>query len=145
MSVFDVKGVPNVATLKFLLWLREMEERVKHGFVPFSRYTGDSDCDGVLYDDSSKVERNSDGDDCFPLVCDCCVDENHHDIISWFDDLMDPDSFRVRVVHNLSRLDDPNEPEWSLEIWMQDESGERCWLDVADCGTIIMPRFGSDG
>ena len=83
----------NTTTLKFLYMLNDLAERSKSGYIGFSKYRHDTKMDistGILFNDT-------DGPDYGKIVLDMCVDEQHHDIISTYDQWIENTSYDIRV------------------------------------------------
>lgn len=78
------------ATLKLISLCNEFSGRLDAGIIPFSEVEYLEEVDNMLiYDD--KVTYNFPDkpyfvdDNLYPVVADCCADENHHDIISTYE------------------------------------------------------------
>ena len=72
----------NTETVKFIGFLNMMASMSKNGIRPFSTATA-LDEENLLYDDKNPIKTEKEMTP-YPLISDCIVDENHHDIISTF-------------------------------------------------------------
>ena len=99
---FSNNGGLNIATLKFISMLNELAERSKQGYIGFSKYRYDTEADitaGIIFDDS-------DGAGFGRIIADMCVDEQHHDIVSTYDQWIENTSYDIRV-----RIDESDDGE----------------------------------
>ena len=67
----------NYSTIKFLAMLEELADMSKNGFIKFSEYKNDCGNKVVFIDEEGRNFGR--------IVLDMCVDENHHDAISFYD------------------------------------------------------------
>lgn len=74
--------------LKAIGFLNEMAEESKFGFKPFSKLKGEDNTRGILFDDTVCVKRAT-GQIVYPdVIADFVLDENHHDIVSTWQDVL---------------------------------------------------------
>lgn len=78
------------ATLKLISLCTELSGRLDAGIVAFSDVEYAEEVDNMLiYDDKTNYHFPDKPyfaeDDLYPIVADCCADENHHDIISTYE------------------------------------------------------------
>lgn len=65
----------------------------------------------IFYDEKSETENG------FPIVCDMVVDEDHHDVISTFDQYINiDDEYTVRI-----RFNEAEDNYASIEIRLDDD------------------------
>ena len=83
----------NVETIKFIKMLDELAELSKNDIKEFSEATQDNRYEKIFYDINSEDE-----DGRYKVVKNLCVDDNHHDIRSYYDS--DYNEFFVRVEFN---------------------------------------------
>ena len=69
----------NVETVRFIGIMKELAKLSENGIFSFSKCNEKNRNDYIFYDDTKKNE-----DDTYKIVCDSCVDELHHDIISYY-------------------------------------------------------------
>lgn len=83
----------NVTTIRFISLLNDLAEYSKGGYIGFSKYRYDtikSIDAGIIFDDAE-------GPNYGKIIADICVDENHHDIVSTYDQIYGNDcDIRVR-------------------------------------------------
>ncbi len=87
--MFDYK------TIRFIDMLNQLAEASKLGFIPFSQYTEEKDKEpfaGIIYIDEE-------GSDYGKIILDMCVDRNHHDWISTYNDYVDGIQYHARVIN----------------------------------------------
>ena len=85
----------NIQTVKFMKMLDELAELTTDEFTAFENLTQEQiegEC-GIIYD---KNNRNENGG--CRVVLDLLIDENHHDIISYFEDYCDCGTYSVGVM-----------------------------------------------
>ena len=80
----------NTETIKFISRLNDLARSSKNGIYPFSTATKEQK-NGLLYDDSKILG------DVHPLVADCVIDNEHHDIVSTFTQMYDADGIVIGV------------------------------------------------
>lgn len=80
----------NIETIKFISRLNDLARSSKNGIYPFSTATKEQK-NGLLYDDSKTLG------DVHPLVADCVIDNEHHDIVSTFTQMYDADGIVIGV------------------------------------------------
>ena len=75
--------------LKAIGFLNEMAEESKFGFKPFSSLKEEDDeARGILFDDTVYSKRTS-GQIVYPdVIADYVLDENHHDVVSTWQDVL---------------------------------------------------------
>lgn len=75
--------------LKAIGFLNKMAEESKFGFKPFSSLKEeDDDTRGILFDDTVCAKRAS-GQIVYPdVIADFVLDENHHDVVSTWQDIL---------------------------------------------------------
>lgn len=96
--MFDLK------TLQLISTFNTLSDRFSLGVVPFSEADEEDDC-VLLYDDSESVDTGTDFDDnsnFYRIVLDKCIDENHHDIVSYYD----VPGIDFYLVHEYNKKDD---------------------------------------
>ena len=76
----------NFETIDFIDRLNEFAERTECGIFPFSTATPEMK-DGVLYDDTTLLEESDEYCKRFPIIADCLIDNEHHDIVSTYDNM----------------------------------------------------------
>lgn len=119
--------------LKAVGFLNEMAEESKFGFKPFSKLK-EEDCDtrGILFDDTVYT-KHADGQIVYPdVIADYVLDENHHDVIStWQDVLNIACGLNVAVIEQtdgelwLEVTSDDDESlsisvedgQWQIDVW----------------------------
>lgn len=103
----------NTGTIKFISRLNDLAKRSKNGIHPFSTATKEQK-NGLLYDDSKTFG------DVHPLVADCLIDDEHHDIISTFTQMYDADGIVIGVKveddNAYVSVTSRNDPELSIVI-----------------------------
>lgn len=79
----------DTSILKAIGFLNEMAEERKFGFKPFSSLKEeDDDTRGILFDDTVCSKRAS-GQIVYPdVIADYVLDENHHDVVSTWQDVL---------------------------------------------------------
>ena len=79
----------DTSILKAIGFLNEMAEESKFGFKPFSSLKEeDDDTRGILFDDTVCSKRAS-GQIVYPdVIADYVLDENHHDVVSTWQDVL---------------------------------------------------------
>ena len=79
----------DTSILKAIGFLNEMAEKSKFGFKPFSSLKEeDDDTRGILFDDTVCSKRAS-GQIVYPdVIADYVLDENHHDVVSTWQDVL---------------------------------------------------------
>lgn len=77
----------DVSMIRFLCMIQELAHRSKIGIVPFSELKS-TDRPYLIYDDKKPDDRNGDGVIYYPVVLDCIVDAEHHDVVSTYNDLL---------------------------------------------------------
>ena len=86
----------NVETMKLISIMNTLAKRSKNGIVEFSEANSKNFDDKVFYDKNTADENGS-----CRVVCDACLIEDsgyeHHDIISYWDDLVPGCSIRVML------------------------------------------------
>lgn len=110
--------------LKAIGFLNEMAEESKFGFKPFSKLKGEDNTRGILFDDTVCVKRAT-GQIVYPdVIADFVLDENHHDIVStWQDILNNTCGLNVAVVEQTDGelwLEVTSEDDESLSISVED-------------------------
>lgn len=119
--------------LKAIGFLNEMAEESKFGFKPFSSLKEeDDDTRGILFDDTVCSKRAS-GQIVYPdVIADYVLDENHHDVVStWQDVLNIACGLNVAVIEQtdgelwLEVTSDDDESlsisvedgQWQIDVW----------------------------
>lgn len=111
--------------LKAIGFLNEMAEESKFGFKPFSSLKEeDDDARGIFFDDTVCSKRAS-GQIVYPdVIADYVLDENHHDIVStWQNILNSTCGLNVAVVEQTDGelwLEVTSEDDESLSISIED-------------------------
>lgn len=80
----------NFQTVRFIALLNELANNMENGIIPFSQITMDTRRDALIYDDINIPTHD------YRLVLDKCVDDIHHDIISYYDEYY-PDLFNYCI------------------------------------------------
>ena len=123
----------DTSILKAIGFLNEMAEESKFGFKPFSSLKEeDDDTRGILFDDTVCSKRAS-GQIVYPdVIADYVLDENHHDVVStWQDVLNIACGLNVAVIEQadgelwLEVTSDDDESlsisvedgQWQIDIW----------------------------
>lgn len=115
----------DTSILKAIGFLNEMAEESKFGFKPFSSLKEeDDDTRGILFDDTVCSKRAS-GQIVYPdVIADYVLDENHHDVVStWQDILNSTCELNVAVVEQTDGelwLEVTSEDDESLSISIED-------------------------
>lgn len=79
----------DTSILKAIGFLNEMAEESKFGFKPFSSLKEeDDDTRGILFDDTVCSKRASDQIVYPDVIADYVLDENHHDVVSTWQDVL---------------------------------------------------------
>lgn len=80
----------DTSILKAIGFLNEMAEESKFGFKPFSSLKEeDDDTRGILFDDTVCSKRAASGQIVYPdVIADYVLDENHHDVVSTWQDVL---------------------------------------------------------
>lgn len=119
--------------LKAIGFLNEMAEESKFGFKPFSSLKEEDDnTRGILFDDTVYTKRAS-GQIVYPdVIADYVLDENHHDIVStWQDILNSTCGLNVAVIEQtdgelwleVTSEDDESlsisieNGQWQIDVW----------------------------
>lgn len=93
-------------TVKFIGELNRLAWRSENGIYPFSTATKEQMYD-LLYDDRKPLREGGSAqfgdttivfDDCYPLIADCLIDDEHHDIISTYTQMYDADDIVIGVM-----------------------------------------------
>lgn len=93
-------------TVKFIGELNRLAGRSENGIYPFSTATKEQ-MYGLLYDDRKPLHEGGSVqlgdttivfDDCYPLIADCLIDNEHHDIISTYTQMYDADDIVIGVM-----------------------------------------------
>lgn len=103
---FFNNGGINIATLKFLYMLNDLAKRSNNGYIGFSKFRYDTEADitaGIIFDDS-------DGAGFGRIIADMCVDEQHHDIVSTYDQWIEESNYDIRV--RIDESDDGEDVYW---------------------------------
>lgn len=123
----------DTSILKAIGFLNEMAEESKFGFKPFSSLKEeDDDTRGILFDDTVCSKRAS-GQIVYPdVIADYVLDENHHDVVStWQDVLNIACGLNVAVIEQadgelwLEVTSDDDESlsisvedgQWQIDVW----------------------------
>lgn len=123
----------DTSILKAIGFLNEMAEESKFGFKPFSSLKEeDDDTRGILFDDAVCSKRAS-GQIVYPdVIADYVLDENHHDVVStWQDVLNIACGLNVAVIEQadgelwLEVTSDDDESlsisvedgQWQIDVW----------------------------
>lgn len=123
----------DTSILKAIGFLNEMAEESKFGFKPFSSLKEENDdTRGVLFDDTVCSKRAS-GQIVYPdVIADYVLDENHHDVVStWQDVLNIACGLNVAVIEQadgelwLEVTSDDDESlsisvedgQWQIDVW----------------------------
>ena len=115
----------DTSILKAIGFLNEMAEESKFGFKPFSSLKEeDDDTRGILFDDTVCSKRAS-GQIVYPdVIADYVLDENHHDVVStWQDVLNIACGLNVAVIEQADGelwLEVPSDDDESLSISVED-------------------------
>ena len=88
----------NTVTVAFIGFLNKLAAISEDGIHPFSTATPDNR-EGLLYDDKSPLTIADSPDDyvSYPLVADCIIDAEHHDMISTWTEIYAPKGIRIVV------------------------------------------------
>ena len=70
-------------TIRAIAKLNELTKLAENGILPFSEATPDNIHDHIFYDDEDEGIELEDGLVVYPAVGDVCIDEQHHDIVSY--------------------------------------------------------------
>lgn len=81
----DSMSLETAETIRVVGYLNELAEKTRHGFMKFSEVTPSSEVKGIVYDDSGDNE----------VVLDMIVDEMHHDIVSFYEDVIGGATFVI--------------------------------------------------
>ena len=93
-------------TVKYIGELNRLARRSENGIYPFSTATKEQ-MYGLLYDDRKPLREGGSAqfgdttivfDDCYPLIADCLIDDEHHDIISTYTQMYDADDIVIGVM-----------------------------------------------
>ena len=123
----------DTSTLKAIGFLNEMAKESKFGFKPFSSLKEeDYDTRGILFDDTVCSKRAG-GQIVYPdVIADYVLDENHHDVVStWQDALNGTCGLNVVVVEEtdgelwleVTSEDDESlsisveNGQWQIDVW----------------------------
>lgn len=123
----------DTSILKAISFLNEMAEESKFGFKPFSSLKEeDGETRGILFDDTVYTKRAS-GQIVYPdVIADYVLDENHHDIVStWQDILNSTCGLNVAVIEQtdgelwleVTSEDDESlsisieNGQWQIDVW----------------------------
>ena len=99
----------NVETIKFIRMLDKLADLTKNGFAPFADAAEDNHFEKVFNDESKPDENGA-----FPIALDVCINEEHHDIISYYDS--DSNEYTARVY-----LEDGEDPSIEVRLLLSDE------------------------
>lgn len=102
--------------LKAIGFLNEMAEESKFGFKPFSSLKEeDDDTRGILFDDTVYSKRAS-GQIVYPdVIADYVLDENHHDVVSTWQDVLN-----IACGLNVAVIEQTDGELW-LEVTSEDD------------------------
>ena len=87
----------NLQTVKFMKMLDELAELTTDAFTEFGDMTQEQlegEC-GIIYDKNNSNENGG-----YKVVLDILIDENHHDILSYFEDYCDCEGYSVSVMED---------------------------------------------
>lgn len=121
----------NTETVAFIGFLNKLAAISEDSIRPFSAVTPE-DREGLLYDDESpicKADTDFDDDVSYPLVADCIIDAEHHDMISTWTEIYAPKG--IRIVVNAGSDGDPYvciTSEYDNEFFIAVEDGY--WYNV---------------
>ncbi len=74
----------DLTTLQLISTFKRLSDLFSLGVVPFSEVLDDEGlC--LVYDDSEPVNTGDSNSNSYRIVLDKCVDENHHDIVSYYE------------------------------------------------------------
>lgn len=106
----------DTSILKAIGFLNEMAEESKFGFKPFSSLKEeDDDTRGILFDDTVCSKRAS-GQIVYPdVIADYVLDENHHDVVSTWQDVLN-----IACGLNVAVIEQADEELW-LEVTSDDD------------------------
>lgn len=123
----------DTSILKAIGFLNEMAEESKFGFKPFSSLKEeDDDTRGILFDDTVCSKRASEKIVYPDVIADYVLDENHHDVVStWQDVLNIACGLNVAVIEQtdgelwLEVTSDDDESlsisvedgQWQIDVW----------------------------
>lgn len=93
MDTIDMIGTMNdmidmtvsTQTVAFIGFLNRLAMESRYGIHPFSTATK-QDTKGLLYDDKNPIQPSYSSSLVYPLISNCLIDENHHDVISTWTD-----------------------------------------------------------
>lgn len=96
----------NTETIAFIGFLNKLADISEDGIHSFSTATPNNR-EGLLYDDKSPltIADSPDDDVSYPLVADCIIDAEHHDMISTWTEIYEPKG--IRIVVNAGSDGDP--------------------------------------
>lgn len=100
----------NIQTVKFMKMLDELAELTTDEFTAFENLTQEQiegEC-GIIYDQNNCNENGG-----YKVVLDMLIDEDHHDIFSYFEDYCDCDGYMVSVMED---EDDPADKWIQVDI-----------------------------
>lgn len=69
----------NISTIKFIGILNDLSSRLQNGIIAFNDFSETSERYQIIYDSTKRDPLG------FPIVLDCCVIDEHHDIVSYYD------------------------------------------------------------
>lgn len=106
----------DTSILKAIGFLNEMAEESKFGFKPFSSLKEeDDDTRGILFDDTVCSKRVS-GQIVYPdVIADYVLDENHHDVVSTWQDVLN-----IACGLNVAVIEQTDGELW-LEVTSEDD------------------------
>lgn len=93
----------NIQTVKFMKMLDELAELTTDVFTDFDELTQEQvegEC-GIIYDKSNCNDNGG-----YKVVLDILIDNDHHDIISYFEDYCDCGGYTVSVMEDEENADD---------------------------------------
>lgn len=88
----------SIETLRFL-WLLQKLSASSGEFLPFSGVKLFRDWDCVVYDDGECRATGEGGRTEYRVVLEACLEGEHHDIVSYYDDHIRGEDYEVRAVN----------------------------------------------
>lgn len=93
----------NIQTVKFMKMLEELAELTTDEFTAFEDLTQEQiegEC-GIIFDQKNRNENGG-----YRVVLDMLIDEDRHDIFSYFEDYCDCEGYSVSVMEDEENPDD---------------------------------------
>lgn len=103
----------NIETVKFIKAVEELAQLSNNGIKPFTEATLENRNDFVFYD---KNKKNINGS--YKICLDMCLAENHHDVISYYEDYKGISNSINEFIYGVIIDDDGNK---YIEIKLNDD------------------------